>query len=599
MSDKLSTSNSTIIKNIESRIKILEKEKAAIDRDIQSETIPSIKEIYIQEKLTPIINELDSLETELSELRNEKRQNLRKQIGNIITNHGITDNCKKSYFAYIATADKYIIIENVSKNSDRVNISISDDLNAQKVVSVLHNICGQPGAFNDLSVVDIRTIFERSGCSYNIRTASFDSNRWDPGRVFNTLEIYRKFWVTPIEDQPYNQHFDDLIYAICGGKQENIDHLEQWIAYKYCYPNKAKITPSINITGRPGGNGKGMLTLILTTIFTDRTVGFVRSKNIVGGFNSILRDKVIGILDDEKKENFPQSELKQTVGNGSIVIEPKGVDAFSVDSTASMLVLDNVGLVKLVGGGRSGEDRRWSIIFTELSLLEHLEQKYSIDSEQSKQLAEEMANRIFESRAECGKWLAHLIKKHNVLQMPVLLPLHGADYQNRLLEQKDKYTEIFERLLPVVVEQGFIPFKILRNIVEVVNDERIKSPNTLSAKFDEFLSRNGHKNVLRGEPHWWVTWGNNTYSRPIKLRSSCRHLRADAVEFDYSRVSTVPYIENEPITRDTLRIHDYSVAVVEEEELPQEELQDDWVPKSTEEVLQDLKSRIKKNSVNH
>jgi hypothetical protein len=373
--------------------------------------------------------------------------------------------------------------------------------------------------------------------------------------VFNVLEVQRRYWAPVDRGTNYNEFFDDLIYSLAGGRPENIAYLECWVAYKYLNPDKVKITPGLNITGKPGGNGKGLFTQILTSIFTPMGVTVIKGKNLTGGFNSIMEGKVITVLDDERRDRFPQDELKQNSGNGSIVIEPKGVDAYSVDATATTIVLDNTGLVRLVGGGSGGEDRRWSIVATELTLLETLENKYAFTEDQAKQLAEQMG-KLFENRIECGRWVAAMIERHHVADMPVLLPHHGEDYRARLVEQKDNYADVFERILPIMVNQGLFPFKFLKEIIEAETGEKIRKPQTLSSRFDEFLSRKGHKNVEKADINIRIGFGDAVPAE--RYKGAVRRIRADADTFDYGLISARPYSRKETLTRESIQIRDFA-----------------------------------------
>lgn len=489
--------------------------------------------------------DLDELQKELDDALTAKKGGLRQQLGQVIADNHI---------AYIASDSRYIFIKNYSKTETRVNL-VSQNLTWKPLVGILNNLLQSPGKFNDMDEADLRLAFETAGASYMIKTASFDDPKWDSKYVFNTLDVQRKYWAPIDRGDDYNPLFDDVIYTLAGGKQENIDHLETWIAYKYLNPDKVKITPGLNITGIPGGNGKGLFGQMLTSIFTPMGVSVVKGKNFTGGFNAILEGKVIALLDDEKKDKFPNDELKQNNGNGSIVIEPKGIDAYTVDSTASTIVLDNTGLIRLVGGGSGGEDRRWSIIITNLTLLEHLAQKYSLVGDEPKQLAEQIGI-LFENRIECGKYVAAVIKRHNVRNMPVLLPLHGEDYRTRLLEQRDNWTEIFEQILPVFVNQGVLPFKFLQEIVEAVTGDKIRKAQTLSSKFDEFMSRKGYKNMEKLD-RATVLIGFGKLRSTDKFRGAVRRIDPTADTFDYSLISTNIYNKKSEITRDSLQISDF------------------------------------------
>lgn len=529
--------------------------KAAINKvkkAVMSESNDEILAIRHRE-LQQLEQQLAELVEELDAVTNKTRNTAKDELIALIRNDGV-DKEQRTHIAYIATDAKYLIMRNYSTTRDRVNLT-TQYLNWQPLIGVLNNLAGKPGYYSDLDQDDLRTTFEKAGASYMIKTASFDNPKWDPKYVFNMLQVQRDYWAPVDQGTAYSPFFDDLIYSLGGGKTENIEHIERWVAFKYLYPEKSKITPGLNITGKPGGNGKGMFNVILTSIFTPMGVTVIKGKNLTGGFNAIMEGKVITVLDDERKGNFPQDELKQNSGNGSIVIEPKGVDAYSVDATANTIVLDNTGLVKLVGGGSAGEDRRWSIVSTELTLLEVLAEKYSLDAEQSKHLAEQMG-KLFENRLECGKWVAAMIQKHSIDLLPVLLPLHGEDYNTRLQDQRDNYTSIFERLLPIFVNQGIMPFKFIKEIVEAETGEKIRKPVTLSTKFDEFLSRQGFKNVEKTDTNVRIVYPG--IPGVEKFKGAVRRLNPAINTFDYGLISNVPYNKKAQLSRDTLQLHDFA-----------------------------------------
>ena len=507
--------------------------------------------IAIEEELARQEQNYAELIEELDEVKNAQRRSATNELQNIIL---ASKQSKPEYhLAYIATDNKYTVIKNYSTTEDRVNLT-TQNLTDKPMIGVLNNLIGKPGYFSQLTADELRTAFETAGASYMIQTASFDKPKWDPVYVFNILEIQRKYWAPIDTGSTYNELFDDLVYSLAGGKKENIEHIERWVSYKYLYPDKNRITPGLNITGKPGGNGKGLFAAILTSIFTPLGVTFVKSKQLAGGFNAILEGKVIAIMDDERKDRFPQDELKQNTGNNSLLVEPKGINAYSVDSTGNFVVLDNDGGVKLVGGGSAGEDRRWSIISTELTLLETLAEKYDLTPDQSKQLAEQMGE-LFSNRIECGRWVAGLIERHNMRNVFVLMPLHGEDYQARLNEQKDNWIGIFEQVLPILVNQGVIPFKFIKEIIEAETGEKIKKQQTLSNKFDEFLSRCGFKNVEKIDMNVHIVFG---VANCDKFKGRVRRIDPGADVFDYSLVSTRPYNRKEIITKETLQLRDFT-----------------------------------------
>ena len=541
----------TNAENIRARIKSFQTEKGKVEKLYDNEVDPKVKQIRY-EKIQELSQQISDLTIELNAFQEQTKKKAKQSLDNVIADNTI---------AYISSDDKYILIRNYSTTDTKVNL-VETILSKTELPGVLNILSKNSGQFDELSSVDIRQCFERCGKSYVIRTSSFNDDKWREDEVYNVINEQRKYWAPIDTGTDYDPLFDDLIYSLAGGKQENIDYIEKWVAYKYLYPEKCKTIPNLSITGRPGGNGKGMFITLLKSIFTENGVGLIRSKNLTGGFNAVMEGKVITVLDDEKKSNFPQDELKQNSGNPNVMIERKGIDSYTVDATANTIVLDNTGLVKLVGGGIGGEDRRWSVISTELKLLDHLQEKYTITDDQSRKAAEEMATTLFENRISSGKWVAHCIDKWDVTNMMVLPPLHGADYLDRIAEQKDNWTTIFEQVLPIMINQGFMPMKFLKQIVEASTEDRIKNAGPLTKKFDEFLSRKGHKNIEKVEQAYYkISMGPRGLVE--KDKGAIRRIDPTANTFDFRLISNEPWSKKTPITKDSLELRDFSVETAE------------------------------------
>jgi hypothetical protein len=516
---------------------------------LSSPDIPNEAKPAIQKQLDSLRTEVEVIQQELDEHREAGVKSARAELTKLIHARDL---------AFIACDAKYCYIRNLSATDEQVNL-IEWYVDYKRLLMMLTKETSNHERFDSFDEKDLKNVFAKADRFYLAKTSSFNEPKWNKEDVFNILTVQRRYWAPLDRGTEYNPLFDDLIYSLGGGKQENIDHLEQWVAFKYLNPEKHKIIPGLNITGKPGGNGKGMFSLILTSIFNSINVSAISSKSFTGGFNKLLEGKVVAILDDERKEGFPQTELKKATGNTSQVIEPKGVDAYTVDSTANLIVLDNTGLVKLAGGGSAGEDRRWSIIDTELTLLEHLEKKYNLTADQSKELAEGMG-KIFESRIECGKWVAAMIDKHKIRDKQVLMPLHGQDYNNRLDDQKDQFAEIFEHLLPIFLDQQVLPARVLTDVIESLVDKK-PTPRTLDTKFKEFLSRSGIKDVKKTRDVYVnLNWKGE--DARIRFRSNLYSLNAvvGSVFFDYSLVSnTCPTSKSSvKLSQDTVNLHDYA-----------------------------------------
>lgn len=529
--------------NIRKQITVLKADNVELTKKVAKETIQLAKDAY-QQQIDKNVTNIDNLERELEEIENAVKGAAKDSLMDLI---------KNNHIAYIASDGKYVLITDYSKDPRRVNIK-EETVTYQHLKGMLNNIAKSPGKFSNFTEDDLRTVFEKAGKSYQIKTSSFHASKWNEDFVFNSLKVQSEFWAPLTTDTDYNELFDDLFYCLCGGKQENIEHLEKWIVMKRLHPEKCNTIPHLNITGKPGGNGKGIFMAYLSSLFTPNSVYKGDIKELNGGFNSAWEGRIIINLDDEEEKQFPHASMKKSTGSNEIRIEPKGVNAYTVDATFSLIVTDNTGIVKLVGGGIGGEDRRWSIIGTELVLLDHLSKKYDITLHETKTLVEYFVNEFVENRLEIAKHFSHLVKKHDGHNMTTLLALHGEDYVKRIEEQKDQYQEVFENILPIFMDQGIIPYDFLKQIAETTLDIKIKG-NKFSEKFDDFLSRNGIKGVQNCEARTKITWKGN-FTGDI-LKKKVRRLSDQYQEFDYSLISNIPYDKNKTLTKETLNIKDY------------------------------------------
>jgi hypothetical protein len=531
--------------NIREKIKVLKDEITKINQKIAKETLQSVIDAYLQE-IKKKNDEINPLVVELEEIENKVKNAAKDSLADLILKHDM---------AYIASDAKFVTIINYSKDQRRINLSEST-VTYKELRGILHNLCGVPGKFNNFSEDDLRTVFEQVNRSYIIKTASFHDNKWDDKYVYNILSVQKRYWGPITEETDYSPYLDDLFYCLGGGKQENIEHLEKWVVYKRRYPHKSNTIPHLNITGKPGGNGKGLFVSYLASLFTPNSVYKGDIKELNGGFNSNWEGKIFVNLDDEEEKQFPHASLKKTTGSNEIRIEPKGINAYTVDATFSLGVTDNTGVVRMVGGGIGGEDRRWSILKTEIVLTEHLQKKYNLNQEEAKSLAEYIYTDLCCNRLEVSKHWNHIDKKYKGSEMTTLLPLHGMDYLARIEEQKDQYQEIFAEILPILIDQGIMPFDFIKQICEIRLDKKIPNSRTLSQKFDEFMSRNGVKNLENANYKTKISWKGGYTGDTFK--GKVRRVNDNYTTFDYSLISDQPYNKNSPLSKDSIKLKEFN-----------------------------------------
>lgn len=340
--------------------------------------------------------------------------------------------------------------------------------------------------------VNIQRLFVTQGRTHYQETASFLTAKWSPANVYNKAEIIRKFWLEPVFEQPYDPDLDMLIYCVAGGKQENIEHLEKWIAYKYFWPERSANTPNLDLGGSPGGNGKTILIEMMKTIFTPNCIVPAVAKELKDGFNASWELAVILHFDEPEEKELPASKMKNATGGVEQRVERKGVDAYSSDRNYSIIATSNnpLGVFKLAGSGSSGEDRRYSVMNTDRPLRDEAQLRYGVDETTAQAIVSRLASEKIRDRADVARWLGTQILRHNIAGMTTLPALHGQDYLQRFEEQKSTYDNIFDQLLPVFNQAGVITVKILQDIITVVFDGRRPAAKTVRRLWKDFLTRN-------------------------------------------------------------------------------------------------------------
>lgn len=443
----------------------------------------------IKAEITLLDRDIAELENDLSELEEaEKSQRDAKHWlkEKPMVERAITEN----HVGYLIAENKLIYCRDFGKTQGNAMFQYIE-ATGKKPVRFFNQLCDYTlkGA-DELRIVDLLEEMKRS---YLTTTTSFNDAKWNERDVYNQADVIMKFWLTPNTDESenYNRDFDTLMYCVGGGKAENIRHLEQWVAYKYCHPSRVANTPNLDIGGKPGGNGKGRFVKLTETIFTPVCVIEAAAKEISAGFNANWAQAVVIHYDEPESDELPDSKIKNATGGESQRIEKKGIDAYMADRNHSFVFTSNNddGVVKL-SGNRSGEDRRYSVISTNIPIVNHIMETYGCSLDEAMDRTNQIALMV-KDPVEVAKWLAHIITKHDVMSMEVLKPLHGTDYSNRFEDQKNPITNAFDRFLPVFMKYKFVSKELLAQIVHILTDNSKWSENGVKKEFFGYLKNKG------------------------------------------------------------------------------------------------------------
>lgn len=395
------------------------------------------------------------------------------------------------HIGFIIPENKFMYCRDVSDpNKDIVN-PLFQIIDAHKFGRMLNKMAKKRLRYGQKVLVDeLIDLFQDTKNDYSLTTCSFNRAKWDKSQVYNKGDVIMKFWVEPNFDEAHDPRFDFLIKCVGGGKQENMDHLEKWLAFKYLNPDKVANTPNLDIGGYPGGNGKGRFVELCKTIFTNPCVSAAALKELMDGFNASWEMATLLYYDEPAKDELPDGKIKNATGSEDIRIERKGIDATMADRNYSIVFLSNNpnGVVKLAGTGSSGEDRRYSVIVTNLVMVDEAI-KQGMDLKEAKDYVNSV-NDIIKDRKEVAKFLGHIILKHNVADLSILQPLHGTDYYARFNDQKSSLDVAFDYMLPAFKQNELIPYEILKACIVAITGYEKLTDKTLKQDWKRYLEKN-------------------------------------------------------------------------------------------------------------
>jgi len=440
---------------------------------------------YIVRQCQEKIDVLKNDKAEVAEAQEEHNSYKWKQIEPLLF-----QAIEKYHISYNVEANKFVYCMDMSDGKGDIMNPTFRTFDGSRISAVMSKMIGRY-LFNDINIPIQKAFITKNKTHYQ-ETASFLYTKWHMEKVYNKAKIISTFWLEPIFGQAYNPDFDLLMYCIGGGKQENIDHLEQWPVYKYMYPERVANTPNLDCGGKPGGNGKGRYGELGRTIFTPNCIVPAAAKELNDGFNASWELATILLFDEPSEKELPAGKMKQATGGEEQRVERKGVDAYTADRNYSMLALSNnsYGVFKLSGTGTGGEDRRFSVMNTNIVMIDEIMARENCSKDQAGVRANEIAQ-LVKNRTEVAKWMGAMILKHGIAQMPILKPLHGADYRQRFEDQKSTLDNIFDQLLPVFKQCEVISVKIIQDIVGILTESKT-APNakTMKKNWKDYLSRN-------------------------------------------------------------------------------------------------------------
>lgn len=519
-----------------------------------------------QRELNAKEHQLDEVKQKITDINDEQQELKNKQQASAIykwseVKDKILDVSKRHHMSYNVENNKFTYCMNMAEEveeKDRHDGIVNPQFRSCEA-SRIENVLGKMiDRFIPDSNFNIKKLFHNERMTHFQETASFLWTKWCNDKVYNKARIISNFWVEPdfTDHENYDRDLDILIYSVAGGKQENIDYLEIWPNYKYMFPERVANTPNLDICGPVGANGKGRYLEICKTIFTYGCVTPAAAKELQDGFNGSWEMSTIIYFDEPTEKELPEGKVKNATGGEEQRVERKGIDAYTADRNFSVMALSNndLGVFKLSGGGMASVDRRFSVISTNIVLIDEIMRRENISKEQATVRVNEIAQKVKDRRI-IAKWMAHCIMKHNIKDMQILPALHGVDYHARFEAQKNGMDQVFDKLIPILQQNKIMPVSIISETVNALlgdNQKKKLGSRAITNKFKTYLEKNRIKYSIRERVRVRILW-NNEEDFTANM-GQCTVISIDDIIdcFDYSTISNTTYRTNNKLTKEML-----------------------------------------------
>lgn len=189
--------------------------------------------------------------------------------------------------------------------------------------------------------------------------------------------LYQGLAYDPIQGD-WSLFRDHLFKNICKGNIFHFDWLMSWMARIVQKPGGERPGTVVVLKGAKG-TGKDVFVQAFGKIFGDHFLEVSSQDHIVGKFNNHLRSIILLFANEAwfAGDKAVEGAFKRLITSSSMVIEPKGLDAFSVDNHLNCIVASDGDWVVPVGDN----ERRFFILDVSKAHLQDLKYFKAIDDQ--------------------------------------------------------------------------------------------------------------------------------------------------------------------------------------------------------------------------
>lgn len=166
---------------------------------------------------------------------------------------------------------------------------------------------------------------------------------FSPGqeKVPGFYNLFRGFDVQPKQGD-WSLFRNHILEVISSGNQDIADYILNWMAHLVQFPGGERPGTSIVLRG-PQGAGKGCFVNEFGSILKPHFLHITSQSHLTGRFNNHLKDALLVFCDEGvwAGDKAAEGVLKGMITEDTIMVEPKGVDAYSVQNHIRLIVASN------------------------------------------------------------------------------------------------------------------------------------------------------------------------------------------------------------------------------------------------------------------
>jgi len=314
-------------------------------------------------------------------------------------------------------------------------------------------------------------------------------------RTLNKAAIEYQYWVHNHVDYfdieaKKNEHIDLLFTSLSGNKQDNINHLYDWLAYKIFNTSENTTLPAINIFGAQGTGKNLFFENLLPTIFHGNRSIVNSLMKSVGGFNSEFEGATVLVFNESAHNKADSEGLKNLIGSKYQTIEKKGMDKYTVKNMLSYLLFTNdvLGSIQL----EAGANRRYSIIHADTKIQEIISlEKGIIDPEKINEYLDILVATLSNEKAvmQHVKWM-----KNEYYTGKVPKAHQTNDYDNLKTNTRNTTEQVLDYIFKSTATNCVPKADLIRLCLAMTKESTGKTANerTIKIQIDNWASQNDY-----------------------------------------------------------------------------------------------------------